>query len=61
MTPPVRAEGAAVEPQPAPPPSPKPKKAKKPKVAAIRREEEHVPAAKIVRRAVPAAAARDGV
>ncbi|MDQ6703880.1 MAG: autotransporter outer membrane beta-barrel domain-containing protein [Pseudomonadota bacterium] len=49
ITPPVRAE-ALVEPQPAPPPSPRLKKTKKPKVAAIRREEEHVPAVEVVRR-----------
>jgi Autotransporter beta-domain len=50
IKPPVPEKVTAVAPQPGPPPSPKIKKAKKPKVAAIRPEEEHVPAAKVVRR-----------
>jgi len=50
IKPPAPEKVTEVAPQPAPPPSPKIKKAKKPKVAAIRPEEEHVPATKVVRR-----------
>jgi hypothetical protein len=50
ITPPVRVKEAAVVLQPGPPPSPRLKGAKKPKGAAMRREEEQMPAPKIARR-----------